>query len=458
MKDYFKKFIKPILTLSFLLCILGCIGVSAESPEIYTDSNDMISLTAYQSGESSISYHVEATDKYSDIIHDSAYDYSGILYVALCDSNDILIDLKSYNDNDAFENVSPDVLYTVKAFVFDEYTQQPICNSARVELRLNADFSEDSIYTFNYGIITGSAYQFNDFNQENFQSMIFSANNDAELYTYATTVEINNPPAAFCDAFEIQPTDNKITITIDDLDPSTLFKAFESLEGYLLRFGSVGSYIHSISCAADDSDFSFLGAGDDSSYDVSSGILRLGGDNPTDINVSDTDIIFNLGGGDDKFAHGDSLYYDERTENCWIGTKAEMIDFSGSAAAYSFSANGVDQNIILIYNSDNPNKPEVQYDVTTGRADAVEIATSAWGEPLPFIRLENGDTYEIAETLTIINPTDIMCETAGVTGTEITINISDLNQDPLSTIMDEFVGKELTLESIGHYTERITIN
>ena len=112
----------------------------------------------------------------------------------------------------------------------------------------------------------------------------------------------------------------------------------------------------------------------------------------------------------------------------------------------------------MIYNSDNPNKPEIQYDVTIGRADAVEIATSAWGEPLPFIRLENGDTYEIAETLTIINPTEIMCQTTGVTGTEITVNISDLNQDSISIIMNEFLGKELTLESIGYYTERITIN
>ncbi len=453
MKDYFKKFIKPILTLSFLLCILGCIGVSAESPEIYTDSNDMISLTAYQSGESSISYQIEYTDKYSELTHNT--DYIGILYVGLYDSNDVLVDVRILDDTGKFENISINESYTVKAFVFDRYTQQPPCERVSVVIMMNDGFTSENLYTTKYGYTLNNTIAVSEFGNLVTKAFIMDSNNDVVLYSFANSVIINNPTEKMLNTIGIQSKRDSITFNTNDIDVMAAMEVVSLTIGQAIQFDAIGNYIYSITLPADNSEFTFIGNSESASYNDTTGIFSIQEGSYT---IDDNDIIFNIGDGDDTYKFGDAVFYDSANMNCWAGRGNNLIDYSGSAAAYSFSDGNDIRYIVVVYNFDNTNKPNVELNTVSGYVTDVAVYISLWGTDVLALKLDNGQRYEVAQVFTIKNPTDTILQTIGQSGDNVTIDCNDLHGYDGNIILDELLGKYITLEHTANSIRYITIN
>lgn len=460
MKKYFKTIVKSISILLFVTCFWLNINVSATADENYSNSNEYISLTAYQISTSSISYQVEYTDEYSDFINSNPY--AGILHVAIYDSNGVLVDAKIADDNNIFENVLPGNSYTVKSFVFDELTQMPLCGCVGAELYMDADFTDDNLYTSDFGVISASTFAYNDFYCVNFITRIIGANERAKIFHFAKQLEINNPPSELCEILQIQPANNTIIISEDSYTdyPAkyNVMNAFKVLEGYLLKFDSVSSYIYKITCSGYNSDFSFVGESNNAVYTATDNILRLDGETPAEIQVSDSDLMLNLGSADDNMTHGEPLSYSELFQNCWAGTGADMVDFSGSAAVYQFLENGSMRNIILVYNFDNPNKPELEYEIISGIVDDIVLTGGGYQEAIPCIKLENEDIFfEVYDSFVIVNPTEKICQITGKSGSEITVNLYDYSNSEMQEITNEFLSKNVTLKCRMGYIFEITL-
>lgn len=208
----------------------------------------------------------------------------------------------------------------------------------------------DVSITENYGYVLNAGENSGSFNDSIPQLQIIYKDGSVGTYDLSSTVTIDNPTAA-------------IQAVVGDTDESVTYKykndgnidtVTEEMLGKVVTFTATNGVIKNITLPSDkpsDSDTTLALQAKDtaksSSYDEEDNYFRIGGKK---YDVTDETVVFYIGGTADNFTYAGSV---DDTENCSVGTGADLNTISGvSAAAYMNGSSNGYVDVLVVYNTD----------------------------------------------------------------------------------------------------------
>ena len=202
----------------------------------------------------------------------------------------------------------------------------------------------------NYGYVLDGAVNAGNFGSDIPQLQILYKDGSIGTYDFASTVTIDNPTQAVMDAVG----DNDDSVSYKYKDHGNEDEIINSIVGQVITFSATNGVIKNMTLASTvkaDGDTTLalqaVSSTATSSYDENDKQFIIDGKK---YDVADDTVVFYIGRSEDSFAYGQKAE-GNATENCSVGTGAQLKTISGAAAAayLNGNSNGT-MDVVVVYN------------------------------------------------------------------------------------------------------------